>query len=159
MPKTSIQANDNDNGNQGFAGMAQMPQGYDLNHGDYLGFNAASAKVEVEAMKQRLESLNAGLKVMPYAQKVAELEAEFYKKLADLRKAIIRREISKRKAESELRVSLQALSIALDKIMGGEAQRKTDLLTRANEWKQAAELKASSRPAAMLQANRSRQKA
>jgi hypothetical protein len=156
MTKTSNQPNSN--GNNGFAAMATMPQGYNLDHGDYLGFNAASAKSEVEAMKQRIEALNSGLQVMPYAQKIAELEAEFYKKLADLRKAIIRREISKRKAESELRVSLQALGIALDKIMGNEAQRKTDLLTRANDWKQKAELKSASRPAAMLQGSRSRQK-
>ncbi|MBW4516030.1 MAG: hypothetical protein KME11_12500 [Timaviella obliquedivisa GSE-PSE-MK23-08B] len=157
MSKTSNQTNGN--GNQGFAAMAQMPQGYNLDHGDYLGFNAGSAKDEVEAMKQRIESLNAGLSIMPYAQKVAELEAEFYKKLADLRKAIIRREISKNKAEAELRVSLQALGIALDKIMGNEAQRKTDLVTRANDWKQKAELKSASRPAAMLQGSRSKQKA
>jgi hypothetical protein len=156
MAKTAIQANDN--GNNGFEGMAQMPQGYNLDHGDYLGFNAASAQSEVEAMKQRIDSLNAGLKVMPYAQKIAELEAEFYKKLADLRKAIIRREISKQKAEAELRVSLQALGIALDKIMGSEAQRKTNLLTRANEWKQKAELKSAGIPAATLQGSRSKQK-
>jgi hypothetical protein len=138
MTKQSNQAN-----GSGFEGMAQMPQGYNLDHGDYLGFTSASAASEVEAMKQRLERLNAGLKVLPYAQKIAELEAEFYKKLADLRKAIIRREISKRKAESELRVSLQALGIAMDKIMGTEAQRKTDLLTRANDWKLKAEQKRS----------------
>lgn len=154
MTKTSNQTNGN--GDRGLEGMAQMPQGYNLDHGDYLGFTAASASAEVTAMKQRMESLNAGLKVMPYAQKVAELEAEFYKKLADLRKAIIRREISKRKAEADLRVSLQALGIALDKIMGTEAQRKTDLLTRANDWKAKAELK---RATAMLPANRSKQKA
>jgi hypothetical protein len=150
MTKTPNQAN-----GSGFEGMAQMPQGYNLDHGDYLGFNAATAKGEVEAMKQRIESLKAGLQVMPYAQKIAELEAEFYKKLADLRKAIIRREISKRKAESELRVSLQALGIAMDKIMGTEAERKTDLLTRANDWKLKAEQKRS--PMA-LPGTRSKQK-
>jgi hypothetical protein len=157
MTKTTNQTNGNEN--QGFAAMGQLPQGYNLDHGDYLGFNAASASSEVEAMKRRMESLNAGLKVMPYAQKVAELEAEFYKKLADLRKAIIRREISKKKAESELRVSLQALGIALDKIMGAEAQRKTDLLTRANDWKQKAELKSANRSPMALPGTRSKQKA
>jgi hypothetical protein len=150
MTKQSNQAN-----GSGFEGMAQMPQGYNLDHGDYLGFTAASAKTEVEAMKQRIKSLNAGLKVMPYAQKIAELEAEFYKKLADLRKAIIRREISRKKAESELRVSLQALGIAMDKIMGTEAQRKTDLITRANEWKRKAEEKRSP----VMLPTRSRQRA
>jgi hypothetical protein len=156
MTKTTNQTNGN--GNSGFEGMAQLPQGYNLDHGDYLGFNAATASSEVEAMKQRMESLKAGLQVMPYAQKIAELEAEFYKKLADLRKAIIRREISKRKAEAELRVSLQALGIALDKIMGNEAQRKTDLLTRANDWKAKAELKAANRTPISLPGSKSKQK-
>jgi hypothetical protein len=130
------------NGNAGFESMAQMPAETNLNK-DYLGFNSVTAKAEVEAMKQRIESLKAGLSILPYAQKVAELEAEFYKKLAELRKAVIRREISKRKAESELRVSLQALGIAMDKIMGTEAQRKTELLSRANDWKLKAEQKRS----------------
>jgi hypothetical protein len=150
MTKRSNQAH-----GSGFEGMAQMPQGYNLDHGDYLGFNSASAKAEIEASKQHIERLKAGLQVMPYHQKIAELEAEFYKKLADLRKAVIRREISKKKAESELRVSLQALGIALDKLMGTEAQRKTDLITRANEWKRKAEEKRSP----VMLPTRSRQRA
>jgi len=151
MAKTPNQTN-----GKGFEGMAQMPQGYNLDHGDYLGFNSASADAEVQAMKQRMESLKAGIKVMPYAQKLAELEAEFYKKLTDLRKAIIRREISKNKAESEMRVALQALGLAMDKIMGTEAQRKTDLISRAQDWKLKAEQK---QTPIMIPANRSRQKA
>jgi hypothetical protein len=148
MTKASNQPNTN-----GMESLAQLPQETNLNK-DYLGFNSATAKTEVEAMKQRIESLKAGLQVMPFAQKIAELEAEFYKKLAELRKAIIRREISKRKAEAELRVSLQALGVALDKILGNEASRKADLLNRANEWK----AKAEQRSPTALPAQRQRQK-
>jgi hypothetical protein len=132
----------NGNGSSSFAGMATMPAETNLNK-DYLSFNSATAKPEIEAMKQRIESLKAGLSILPYAQKVAELEAEFYKKLAELRKAVIRREITKKKAESDLRVSLQALGIAMDKIMGGEADRKAEMLSRANQWKQKAQEKRS----------------
>jgi hypothetical protein len=132
-------ANTPNQGNHtGLSSLAQLPQETNLNK-DYLGFNSASAKAEVEAMKQRIESLKAGLQILPHATKVAELEAEFYKKLADLRKAVIRREITKKKAESDLRVSLQALGIAMDKIMGSEADRKAQLLSKANEWKAKAE--------------------
>jgi hypothetical protein len=136
------QTDPNSNGQTGQTGLeylAQMPQGYNLDHGDYLGFTADTAKAEIDQMKQRIESLKSGLKVLPYAQQIAELETEFYKKLAALRKAIIRREISKKRAEAELRVALQALGIALDKIMGNEADQKTRLISKAAEWKQKAD--------------------